>query len=70
MTISKHYLKGFKMKLYEVPRETLIKHAGHQFMFHHVDGMYSLCTHIETNSTQHLSAIAEVEIIEVTKNEK
>ena len=52
------------MKLYEVPVKTLIKCNEQLFMFYHIDGMYSLCTHIETNSTQHLSAMAEVEIVE------
>ncbi len=61
------------MKLYEVPRNTLIKVAtlngGQPFFFHHVDGMYSLCS-LTKESTDyfHIAAWTEVELAEGENN--
>ncbi len=56
------------MKLYEVPRNTWIKVAGIRFLFHHIDGMYSLCID-EQGSIINLAASTEVEIDEEKGNE-
>lgn len=64
------------MKLFEVPRNTKIRiledpripPASNElpengvFYFHHIDGMYSLCTDMN-NIPHHLAAWTEVEII-------
>ena len=49
------------MKLYEVPRNTLINLDGEKILFHHVDGMYSYCTDGE-GKVRHLAAWTDVEI--------
>jgi hypothetical protein len=56
---------GIKMKLYKVPRHTLIKISGTDVVvkFHHIDGMYSYCTTPDGQVT-HLVASTEVEIIQ------
>ena len=54
------------MKLYEVPRNTLVRTIGDQsfeVLFDHIDGMYSYCTDKEGNVV-HLAAWTEVEIVE------
>ena len=53
------------MKLYDVPRNTRIKVEYLELMFHHIDGMYSLCK-TDDGETVHLAAWTEVEIV---KNE-
>lgn len=58
------------MKLYEVPKKTLIELDGERYMFYHIDGMYSNCLHIESNTTQHISASANVQIVEFNKEIK
>ena len=64
------------MKLYNVPRHTKIRlistesgppasidpQVGEEYMFHHCDGMYSLCYDSEKNRV-HLPGWSEVEII-------
>jgi len=50
------------IKLYEVPRKTVINFEGRKIYFSHVDGMYSLC-YEEDGSVFHLSAVAEVSIL-------
>ena len=49
------------MKLYQVPRNTLVKlvETGEVFKFHHIDGMYSLC-HDKDGNVVHLEAWVEV----------
>ena len=58
------------MKLFEVPRNTRIKligkdHAmrGIELNFERADGMYSFCTN-DQGDICHISAFAEVEIVE------
>ena len=63
------------MKLYEVPRNTSIRileetlvpidspKPPNELFFHHVDGMYSLCSDSE-GKIVHIAAWTEVEIIE------
>ena len=52
------------MKLYNVPRNSIIVLSdGIELKFHHIDGMYSVCTD-ETNDIYHISASEEVEIKE------
>ena len=56
------------MKLYQVPRNTKIKlNDGVILLFHHIDGMYSVCTD-ENGDIFHISANEEVIIKE--PNEK
>jgi hypothetical protein len=52
------------MKLYEVPRNTLIRIKGTNdvLLFDHIDGMYSVC--IYDDQVVHLSANTEVDIVE------
>lgn len=51
------------MKLYNAPRDSMIKlDVGIVLKFHHIDGMYSLCTDSDGN-VWHISASAEVEIV-------
>jgi hypothetical protein len=49
------------MKLYEVPRNTMIELEGREYFFHHIDGAYSLCYDVDGNIV-HISANAEVKI--------
>ncbi len=61
------------MKLYEVPRNTMIKIAtlngSEPFYFHHVDGMYSLCSLTEDSKEFfHIAAWADVELAEGENN--
>lgn len=49
------------MKLYEVPRNSWIKFEGELYLFHRIDGMYSVCSH--QGCTAHLSASADVEFV-------
>ncbi len=52
------------MKLYEIPQESKLlietrrSPDGELFTFHHIDGMYSLCTADEDGKYLHLSASA------------
>ena len=51
------------MKLYEAPRNVLIKTENDTILkFHHVDGMYSYCT-TESGEVVHLAAWTEVEVL-------
>ena len=65
------------MKLYEVPRNTKIRVVDEErrvpiaakeiadqevLMFHHIDGMYSLCHDMAGNAC-HLAAWTDVEIV-------
>ena len=49
------------MKLYEVPRNSWIKFDSDLYLFHKIDGMYSVCYY--QGQIVHLSASAEVEFI-------
>lgn len=50
------------MKLCEVPRDTWITlYDGTRILFHHVDGMYSLCED-EQGNMLHVAAWTDVEI--------
>jgi hypothetical protein len=65
------------MKLYEVPRHTRVRLVPEidvhipmdsglpvdEFMFHHIDGMYSYCV-TDAGEVVHPAAWTEVEIIE------
>lgn len=54
------------MKLYELPRNVKIKtENGDEYMFKHIDGMYSLC-YTTKGDTVHLPAWTEVEVINET----
>ncbi len=52
------------MKLFEVPRDTIIRvpDSGEQLHFVKIDGMYSLCID-QTGEPVHLAAWTEVEIV-------
>jgi hypothetical protein len=51
------------MKLYNVPIGSTIKlDVGIVLKFHHIDGMFSVCTDADGN-VWHISASAEVEIV-------
>ena len=54
------------MKLYEVPRDSLIQVGDEFLIFHHIDGMYSYCTN-EDGDVFHLPAWTEVEVIPTPK---
>ena len=50
------------MKLYNVPRNsTIVLKNGLELNFHHLDGMYSVCTDGEGN-VYHIVATEEVEV--------
>ena len=50
------------MKLYNVPRNSMIVlKEGIELKFHHIDGMYSVCTD-ENNEIYHIAAWEEVEV--------
>jgi hypothetical protein len=49
------------MKLYNVPRYSWIRFEGKLYLFHKIDGMFSLCAH--QGRTVHLSASANVEFV-------
>jgi hypothetical protein len=49
------------MKLYEVPRHSWIKFNGELYLFHHIDGMYSVC--VSRGQVVHIAAWNEVELI-------
>jgi len=50
------------MKLYNVPRNSMIVlKEGIELKFHHIDGMYSVCTDEEGN-VYHIGASEEVEV--------
>ena len=52
------------IKLYNVPRNSIIVLSdGLELNFHHIDGMYSVCTD-EAGDIYHISAFEEVEIKE------
>jgi antirestriction protein len=52
------------MKLYNVPKDSMIVLSGGLVLkFHHIDGMYSVCTD-EAGDIYHISASEEVEIQE------
>jgi hypothetical protein len=49
------------MKLFEVPKNTRVRLVdGTELMFHHIDGMYSVCTN-DNGDVVHLAAWTEVE---------
>jgi hypothetical protein len=50
-------------KLYKVEPNTWIKVAGHELLFHHLDGMYSYCTD-KAGEVVHVAGFTEVEIID------
>jgi hypothetical protein len=51
-----------KVKLYNVPRNsTIVLKDGLELNFHHIDGMYSVCTDEECN-VYHIGATEEVEV--------
>ena len=50
-----------KMKLYEVPRNSWIRFEGELYLFHKIDGMYSVC--YCQGYIVHISANAEVEFV-------
>jgi len=50
------------VKLYDVPRNsTIVLKDGLELNFHHLDGMYSVCTDDEGN-VYHIAATEEVEV--------
>jgi hypothetical protein len=50
------------MKLYDVPRNsTIVLKDGLELNFHHIDGMYSVCTDDEGN-VYHIGATEEVKV--------
>jgi hypothetical protein len=49
------------MKLYEVPRNSWIKFEGELYLFHKIDGMYSVC--YCQGQVVHLAAWREVEFV-------
>jgi len=50
------------MRLYDVPRNsTIVLNDGLELKFHHIDGMYSVCTDAE-NEVYHIFAWEEVEV--------
>jgi hypothetical protein len=50
------------MKLYNVPRNsTIVLKNGLELNFHHLDGMYSVCTDGE-GEVYHIDATEEVEV--------
>jgi hypothetical protein len=50
------------MKLYDVPKNsTIVLNDGLELKFHHIDGMYSVCTDGEGN-VYHIGATEEVEV--------
>jgi hypothetical protein len=52
------------MKLYDVSRNSMIVLSnGLELKFHHIDGMYSVCTD-EHGNVYHISASEEVEVKE------
>ena len=52
------------MKLYNVPRNsTIVLKEGIVLKFHHINGMYSVCTD-DDNNVYHISASEEVEVKE------
>jgi hypothetical protein len=51
------------MKLYEVPKNTVVIFLGEKLFFDHLDGMYSFCLD-EKGNVVHLSAYTDVEISE------
>lgn len=52
------------IKLYNVPKNSMIVLSnGLELKFHHIDGMYSVCTD-EAGDIYHISASEEVEIKE------
>jgi hypothetical protein len=57
------------MKLYDVPRNTRIRIEDLELMFHHIDGMYSLCQ-TDDGETVHLAAWTEVEVVKAEAGDK
>lgn len=62
------YEKETRMKLYECPRNVIVRvlDSGDEPLevkFHRIDGMYSYCT-LENGGVVHLAAWTEVELIE------
>jgi len=50
------------MKLYDVPRNSMVVlKNGLELKFHHIDGMYSVCTDEEGN-VYHIGASEEVNV--------
>ena len=56
-------------KLYTIPRNSFIKikDINRVFLFHHIDGAYSLCTTLE-GGTVYLPAYSDVEIVDKPDN--
>ena len=51
------------VKLYDVPRGSKIKFFDEVLTFHHLDGMYSLCTD-KDGKFVHIAAYAPVEVLD------
>ena len=51
------------MKLYDVPRCSMISIDNERFKFYRVDGMYSFCQDMKGN-TVHMHCCADVKVIE------
>lgn len=53
------------MKLYEAPRNVKVRtiDGGNEYMFKHIDGMYSLC-YTDKGEVVHLAAWTEVEVLD------
>lgn len=66
-------MKGKKMKLYDVPRNTWVRSiepdCKDEFKFGNLDGMYSYC-HDRQGNVRHYQAWMEVEIIENPNDSK
>jgi hypothetical protein len=55
-------IRKVQMKLYNVPRNSrIVLSNGAVLLFHHIDGMYSVCTD-ENGDIFHISATEEVTI--------
>ena len=50
------------MKLYNVPRKSIISIDNERFKFYRVDGMYSYCEDMKGN-TVHIHCCAEVKVV-------
>jgi len=58
------------MKLYNVPRNSkILLNDGLVLNFHHVDGMYSVCTD-DNGEIFHIRSVEEVEIVEENNESK
>ena len=57
-----------QIRLYKVPRNSLINYEGNTLKFHHIDGMYSYCTTLD-DEVVHLAAMALVTVIKTLNEE-